>query len=128
MSITSVRMKQRRKELGLRAEDIADRIGVSRATLFRYESGGIEKVPFNALAPLAQALSTNVAWLAGWSDDENQIDMLPESMITPENREAYENRTPMQQRLINLVLTIPENKTEDMIHIIESILSYAEAK
>ena len=125
MSITSIRMKQRRKELGLRAEDVADHIGVSRATLFRYENGGIEKVPFNTLAPLATALSTNVAWLAGWSNDENQLDILPEAMITPENRLAYENRSPMQQRLINLVLSIPENKTENMINIIENILSIA---
>ena len=51
MTITGQRMKQRRKELGLRAEQVAEYIGVSRATLFRYENGDIEKVPFNSLAP-----------------------------------------------------------------------------
>ena len=34
---TAERIKQRRKDLGLRAEDVAERIGVSRSTMFRYE-------------------------------------------------------------------------------------------
>ena len=70
-SIVSIRMKQRRKELGLRADDVAKALGVSRATVFRYESGGIEKIPFYALSPLASALSTSVSWLTGWSESKD---------------------------------------------------------
>ena len=38
---TAERIKQRRKDLGLRAEDVAERIGVSRSTMFRYEIGSV---------------------------------------------------------------------------------------
>ena len=52
---TAERIKQRRKDLGLRAEDVAERIGVSRSTMFRYENGEIEKLPINHLVPIAKA-------------------------------------------------------------------------
>lgn len=40
---TGERMKQRRKEIGLSAEKVAERLGVSPATIYRYEKGDIEK-------------------------------------------------------------------------------------
>ena len=62
-------MRIRRKELGLSADDVAAALNVSRATIFRYEKGDIEKVPGNYLAPLEQVLHTNAAYLMGWSDN-----------------------------------------------------------
>ena len=35
------RIKKRRKELGLSAEQIAEKLGVSPATIYRYESNDI---------------------------------------------------------------------------------------
>lgn len=67
-SITGARIKQRRKELGLSAEFLAASIGVSRATMYRYENGGIEKVPVDHIAPLAKALSLDPSYLMGWDD------------------------------------------------------------
>ena len=42
---TGARMKQRRKELGISVEAVAAALGVSVATVYRYEKGDIEKVP-----------------------------------------------------------------------------------
>ena len=39
-------IKQRRKQLGLSADDLAKAVNVSRATIYRYESGEIEKLPY----------------------------------------------------------------------------------
>ncbi len=69
---TAERIKQRRKDLGLRAEDVAERIGVSRSTMFRYENGEIEKLPINHLVPIAKALHTSVDYLMGWTEDEKE--------------------------------------------------------
>ncbi len=70
---TAERMKLRRKELGLKAEDIAEKIGVSRSTMFRYENGDIEKLPINHLVPIARALHTSVDFLMGWTDEKEPI-------------------------------------------------------
>lgn len=68
---TGERMKQRRKEVGLSAERVAEILGVSPATIYRYENGDIDKVPGNRLAPIAKALMTSPAYLMGWSDEHS---------------------------------------------------------
>ncbi len=69
MSITGQRIKERRKQLEMSADDVADELGVSRSTIFRYENGQIEKVPANVLEKLAVILRTTPAYLMGWPDD-----------------------------------------------------------
>ena len=63
---TGDRIKQRRIELGLTADDLAQKIGKSRATIYRYENGDIENMPTPILEPLARALDTTPADLMGW--------------------------------------------------------------
>lgn len=59
-------MKARRKELGVPVDVVASALGVSVATVYRYESGDIEKLPSIFLEPLAQILQTTPAHLMGW--------------------------------------------------------------
>ncbi len=63
------RIRQRRKELGLSAEDLARALGVSRATVYRYESAETEKLPSSVLEPLADVLLTTPADLMGWESE-----------------------------------------------------------
>lgn len=58
-------IKKRRKELKLTADQVADEIGVSRSTVFRYENGDIEKIPSNVLEPLSKVLKTTTSYLMG---------------------------------------------------------------
>jgi transcriptional regulator with XRE-family HTH domain len=57
------RIKMRRKELGLSADQVAERVGVNRATIYRYESDEIKNMGTETLMPLAAALRTTPAWL-----------------------------------------------------------------
>lgn len=65
------RIKQRRKELELSADDVAAALGVSRATVYRYESSDIEKLPTTVLEPLSKILSCSPGYLMGWEDEDN---------------------------------------------------------
>ena len=51
------RIKNRRKEIGLSADEVANALHVSRATIYRYESKEIEKLPTNIIEPLAKVLN-----------------------------------------------------------------------
>lgn len=66
---TGQRIKNRRKNIGFSAEKLAELLGVSPATIYRYESGDIEKVPGDRLGAIAKALQTTPAFLMGWGDD-----------------------------------------------------------
>ena len=97
---TAERIKQRRKDLGLRAEDVAERIGVSRSTMFRYENGEIEKLPINHLVPIAKALHTSVDYLMGWTEDEKEPIPMDEDRLDQEFVRLFEQLGNDQKDLI----------------------------
>ena len=72
------RIKQRRKQLNMSAEELAARIGRSPATMYRYEKGDIDKMDSSVLLPIADALLTTPAYLMGWSDDLSDYTALSE--------------------------------------------------
>lgn len=74
---TGERLRTLRKELGISADDVAKALGVSRATVFRYEKGDIEKVPGSMLEPLAKVLHTTPAYLMGWENNPLPADAYP---------------------------------------------------
>lgn len=75
------RIKQRRLELGLSADQLGERIGKDRATIYRYENNDIKKMPIAILGPLANALNVSESWLMGRETKTNSNDNL--SLISP---------------------------------------------
>lgn len=63
---TGERIKCRRKELSMSAEQLAEKVNLSPATIYRYEKGDIEKVPADILKKVARALNSSPAYLMGW--------------------------------------------------------------
>ena len=63
------RIKEARLALGYSAEQVAAFLGVSPATVYRYENGDISKLPSNFVKPLAEFLCVSPSWLMGWEED-----------------------------------------------------------
>ena len=84
---TGNRMKSRRKELGIPVDTVAAALGVSVATVYRYESGEIEKVPGTILEPLAKVLNTTPAYLMGWTAEHQSIQYPSNIMPLPAMKE-----------------------------------------
>ena len=62
-------LKGRRLELELTLEDVAKRVGVSPATISRWESGDIANMRRDRIAALAKALQISPAVIMGWDVD-----------------------------------------------------------
>ena len=62
-------IKKRRKQLSVSPEQLAERIGKSPATVYRYENGDIDKVDSRVLLDIAVALNTTPAYLMEMTDD-----------------------------------------------------------
>lgn len=116
---TAERIKLRRKELGLRAEDVAEKIGVSRSTMFRYENGGIEKLPINNLAEIARVLSTSVEYLMGWDSAEDIL-------AGNEKEPALANKSGLDMEIIELILSLPEGKKTEAVNYLRYLAERAE--
>ena len=69
------RIKQKRIEMKLSADELAKRLGKNRATVYRYENGDIENLPIDILEPIAQALNTTPAYLMGWQQIKKENDV-----------------------------------------------------
>lgn len=65
------RIKARRKELHISADELGKKLGKDRSTIFRYEKGDIENLPLDILKPIADALGVTPAYLMGWEKDTN---------------------------------------------------------
>ncbi|WP_277287671.1 helix-turn-helix domain-containing protein [Veillonella montpellierensis] len=65
------RIKRLRKEHQLSVEDIIVKLGISRATYYRYENQDVEKLPITILKPLANIFNTTPEYLMGWSSDQS---------------------------------------------------------
>lgn len=92
------RIKEQRKKLGYTADYVANGLGVSRSTIFRYENGSIEKVPTNILSSLAKILHTTPEHLLSEQPDkfveEGVLRMnsfvLPKSYVNPSRGKGTE--------------------------------------
>lgn len=106
------RVKQRRIQLGMSADDLAKKINKNRATIYRYESEYIEKLPTTILVPLAEALRTTPAYLMGWEDETEykNEDAISDIFVRLRNDSKFLEATQMLYNLneeqLNAVITM----------------------
>lgn len=82
------RMKLRRQEINLSAERLAEKLGVSKTTIYRYEKGEIEKFPIELVEPIAKALRTTPAYIMGW-EVKNDINTIYDQLEDSRQRKVY---------------------------------------
>ena len=76
-------LKARRLSLALTLEDVAAKVGVSAATISRWESGDIANMRRDRIVALSNALKISPAVIMGWDDPEYKP-VAPSDSIDPE--------------------------------------------
>lgn len=128
------RIREYRKKLDLSVDDVAEKLGKNRATIYRYESDDIENLPATVLEPLAKILQTTPAELMGWKREPvSDISSIPSiepynptmvpivgtiaagtPILAEENIEGY---APLQDKHADFALTIKgDSMIGDNIH------------
>ena len=69
------RIKDKRLEKKLTLEQVAEKIGTTRQTIHRYETGEITNIPSDKIEKISKALNTTPAYLMGW-DEEGYEELL----------------------------------------------------
>lgn len=110
MSTIGKRIKDRRVELGLSADQLAEKLGKNRATVYRYEGDEIENLPLSVIVPLADALQVSPAYLMGWTDEAEPTKKVTAPTLEGERRE-----------LVNLIPSLPE----DIVHALLALARQA---
>lgn len=108
------RIRQRRIEIGMTVDELANKIGKNRATIYRYENGDIENLPLPVLEPIAKALGIEPSDLLSTTDtmstEEKIVANLRKFNLSQE-KEIIEN---IQTKLV-LLNKDSLNKTDDYI-------------
>lgn len=101
------RIKQRRKELGLSVDELAEKLNKNRATVYRYENSDIERIPAEVIKPLSEVLQVSPEYLMGWSenDEKNGLDRLVKDIEMDKNIKVenmfYKESIPILERTEN---------------------------
>jgi transcriptional regulator with XRE-family HTH domain len=113
------RIKQRRKQLEISADFLAEKLGVSRSTIFRYENGDIGKMPIDIIKPIAEALQTTPEYLMGWEN----IAVADKRLQNAELSEYLEHlRTrPELKMLFDTTANATKREIEQAVKIIEAL-------
>lgn len=74
-------MRNRRKELGLTMKDVAKAVGVSEATVSRWESGNIANMGRDKINAISKVLNLSPISIMGISDDIDDFLELPSNII-----------------------------------------------
>ena len=105
-----LRIKQRRKELKMTADELGKLIGKDRSTIYRYEKGDIETMPLEILEPVAMFLQTTPQHLMGWDDEQSEK--------PGQGDELSEN----VKKLVDFAKSVPEDKVELVLKLMRTIV------
>lgn len=70
------RIKDLRTSQGMTLEQVAEKVGVGKSTVRKWETGLIANMRRDKIAALADALNTSPMYLMGWSDEINPLPKL----------------------------------------------------
>lgn len=102
-------IKSRRTELKLTLKEVADYVGVSEATLSRWESGNITNPRRDKIASLAKILNISPSVIVGEAP-ENEKEPAPESGLSK-----------ARQALLDAVDGMSEDEIYHMIDVISAV-------
>ena len=127
------RIKQRREELNLGQTELAQKVHISKQTLYKYENDIVTNIPSNRLEEIAAALDTTPDYLMGWKEFEIVHDgniiydkdaAINELLIETGNKEdihkavelyrMFANTTPEVQSAVELLLKSAQHDPESL--------------
>lgn len=64
------RIRNKREEIGVSQTELAKKVGISKQTLYKYETNIITNIPSNTIENIANILNLSPAILMGWENEK----------------------------------------------------------
>lgn len=109
------RIKLARLALGYSAEQVAAYLGVSPATIYRYENGDIAKLPSKHIRPLAEFLCVSPSYLMAWSDDDEKKHTMNLQLFN-----EYNTQDPHIRLVVDLMETMTDEQKQQVVAIVRA--------
>lgn len=94
------RIKRTREKCGLSQTELAEKIGVSKQTLYKYENNIVTNIPSNKIELLADKLGVSESYIMGWEEEIESIDFVEvvNAMFDPDLKLFFEAVAEMRKQ------------------------------
>lgn len=100
METKGERIYKARKKAGFTLEELGNQVGVSKATIKRYEIGTISNIPSDKIELIAKATGVTESYIMGWEDDTNSLTEQNYSSDTLEMIQKYNRLIPINKDFV----------------------------
>ena len=111
------RIRKHRELSGISQTDLAEKIGVSKQTLYKYEKNVITNIPSDKIEEIAKVLNVSESCLMGWENKDIELINKEEKGKSLAKLIANEN---MLDAVVKLSKLQPEDK-EMVVNLINSL-------
>lgn len=111
------RIKNRRNELMMSYQDLADKTGLSKSTLQRHETGSIKNMPIDKLGILAKALNANPVWLMGYDVPKEIPNYINSTSLSQEETTLLENYNKLNSKGKEKLIDYSDDLTTNIKYI-----------
>lgn len=123
------RIHDRRIELDLTLQEVADSVGVQNSTIYRYEKGEIKRVKLPVIEAIASALKISPGYLIGKVDDKNVFyeggRVCRREFPQRESDKAVKIVTQIDSEIYDNICTLAEEHNRSFENELEYILYWA---
>jgi transcriptional regulator with XRE-family HTH domain len=108
-------IKALRKAAGLSQEELADKLGTTKQTIYKYEAGIVTNIPSDKIELMSQIFGVSPAVIMGWDEDEaatgyyldpEVAEMAQELFQRPEMRVLFDASRKMTKEDIAMVTAL----------------------
>ena len=80
------RIRKQRDLTGMTQTELAEKVKISKQTLYKYENNIVTNVPSDKIESIAEALNVSPAYLMGWEKNlsEENADLIPDILSDDE--------------------------------------------
>lgn len=131
---TGSRIRERRKALGLSTDELAELVGKSAPSIYRYESCNYDNIPLPLIDAFAPLLKTSVCYLmmmttncAPMESDLTAVECIRQltagSPVPPEMRRAFVNKKRFEIKLNNNLSRLSDEDLRSIFDYISFLAS-----
>lgn len=112
------RLIELRERLGYSQTDAADKVGVSKQTLYKYEKNIISNIPSDVVERIADVYGTTPAYIFGWENKKGKI--VSETETVPKNSLSFDEKKQAFE-----LFSLYENAPQEVRSAVELLLKSA---
>ena len=106
------RIKERRLIMKYTQEELAEKLGLQKSAIAKYENGRVENIKRSVIAHMASILECSPAYLMGWSEDTNTNQPILMTKSEEDHLMKYRSIDDKGRHTVDTILLMEYNRCE----------------